>query len=162
MKNNTLRFVLFISLLLNISILATAGYQYYMKTNYWVSPFGYKMKKGSFLFEQLSLGPEQLKAMRGRAIPFRAEIDRRRQEIAGKREEMLRLIRAESPDRKAVDAVIKEISSKQEEMQSMIVMHILDEKAMLDKEQQRKFLDLIENAMKSGRQMGCPPVEHNQ
>jgi hypothetical protein len=32
-------------------------------------------------------------------------------------------------------------------MQRVVAMHILDEKATLDKDQQKKFIDLIENAM---------------
>jgi hypothetical protein len=147
MTNSTLKFVLAASLILNISILATAGYVYYKQSDYWVSPCGVKIKKDRFLFEELSLRPEQLKTMKERAMDFRAEIDRRRKEIAGKRVTLLNLMRADIPDKKAIDTVISDISGKQEEMQRVVAMHILEEKATLDKDQQKKFLDLIENAM---------------
>lgn len=161
MKNSTLKFLLFASLILNISFLGAAGYQYYYKQSaYWTSPFGTKMKKGSFLFEELSLKPEQAKAMRDKAIPFREEIDRKRREIALKRKELINLLRADGPDTKAIDSTISQISRMQEEMQRKVTIHMLEEEALLDKDQQKKFLDLIENAMTEGRQMGCPPIEH--
>ena len=147
MRNSILKFTLTASLILNISILATAGYMYYSQSDYWVSPFGAKMKKDRFLFEELSLRPEQLKRMKERAIAFRAEIDRRRKEIAGKRKEMLNLMRADISDKKAIDTTISDISRMQEDMQRLVAMHILEEKGTLDKDRQKKFVDLIENAM---------------
>ena len=147
MRNSILKFSLAASLILNISILATAGYMYYRQSDYWVSPFGARMKKDRFLFEELSLRPEQLKTMKERAIDFRAEIDRRRKEIAEKRLLMLNLVRADIPDRRAIDTAISDISRMQEEMQRVVVMHILEEKRTLDKDQQKRFIDLIENAM---------------
>jgi hypothetical protein len=161
MKNSTLKFLLLISLILNISILGVAGYQYYKKSTYWTSPFGTKIEKGRFLFEELSLRSEQVKAMKEKAKPFREEVDRKRHEIALKRKELINLLRADSPDTKAIDSTISQISRVQEEMQRRVTIHILEEKALLDKEQQKKFLDLIENAMTEGRQMGCPPTEQD-
>lgn len=160
MKNSTLKFLLIASLILNISFVGTAGYQYYKKSTYWTSPFGTEIEKGRFLFEELSLKPEQAKAMRDKAIPFREEIDRKRHEIAGKRKELIGNMRADNPDVKAISSVISEINRMQGEIQRKIAVHILEEKALLDKPQQKKFLDLIENAMTQGRQMGCPPTEH--
>jgi len=147
MRNSILKFALAASLILNISVIAAAGYMYFKQSDYWVSPFGAKMKKNRFLFEELSLSPDQLNMMKERAIDFRAEIDRRRKEIAGKRLLMLNLMRADVPDRRAIDTAISDISRMQEDMQRVVAMHILDEKETLDKDQQKKFLDLIENAM---------------
>jgi Spy/CpxP family protein refolding chaperone len=158
MKNSTLKFLLLISLILNISFLGAAGYQYYKKSTAWTSPFGYKIQQGRFLFEDLSLRPDQMKTMRETATKFRAVIDEKRQAVALKRKELIVLMRQDNPDRKAIAAVVSEINKTQEEMQRMIAMHMLDMKAGLDKEQQERFLDLIDNAMTEGRQMGCPPT----
>jgi hypothetical protein len=147
MKNSILKFALAASLILNISILVTAGYMYFKQSDYWVSPFGTKMKKDRFLFEELSLSPEQLKTMKERAVDFRAGIDKRRKEIAGKRLVMLNLMRADIPNKETIDTTISDISRMQEEMQQVVAVHILEEKATLDKNQQKKFLDLIEDAM---------------
>ena len=160
MKNSTLKFLLLASVILNISFLGTAGYQYYKQSAYWTSPFGYKVEKGHFLFEEVSLSQDQLKEMRGKAMKFRTIIDARREEIGAKRKELVALLRQDNTEKDAI-AVVSQISGLQEEMQKMIVMHMLGMKSGLDKEQQKKFLDLIENAMTEGRQMGCPPIGPN-
>jgi len=161
MKNNLLKFILIISLALNFSVAGTAAYFYYQQSGYWMSPFGKKIKKDRFLFEELSLRPEQLKEMKSRAILFRAEIDGKRHEITQKWKELITLMRSDTPDVNAINAIISQINGIQGEMQRKIAIHILEEKSLLDKAQQKKFLDLIENAMTQGKQMRCPPIEHN-
>jgi Spy/CpxP family protein refolding chaperone len=160
MKNNVLKFALAASLLLNLTVFGTAGYHYYHQSRYWVSPFGKVMEKDKFLFEELSLKPEQMAAMRSKAVPFRAEIGRRMQEVDAKRKELVTLMRHQNPDKKAIDVLIKEISGKQEEMQRMVVGHMLEIKSSLDEDQQRRFFDLIEQAMKSGSEKGCLPSKN--
>lgn len=158
MKNSLLKFALAASLLLNLTVFATAGYHYYKQTRTWVSPFGKVMEKDKFIFEELSLKPDQLTVMKSKAILFRAEIDRRRLEIEAKRNELVALMRYQSPDKKAIDRTIKEISGRQEEMQRMIVGHMLEIKSSFDMSQQRKFFDLIERNMAGNGQMSCPPA----
>ena len=85
--------------------------------------------------------------MKERAIDFRAEIDRRRKEIAEKKMVMLNLMRADIPDRMAIDTIISDISRMQEDMQRVVAMHILEEKGTLEKDQQKEFIDLIKTAM---------------
>lgn len=156
MRNSVLKFVLIASLILNLAVLATAGYRAYRQPGAWVSPFGNEMKQHRFLFEELSLKPEQLKALKERTLPFRADIDRRRREIAGKQKELTNLMRRDKPDVRAVDRAISEISTLQEEMQRRITRHMLEVKASLDPDNQKKFMDLIEAQMK-GVVAGCPP-----
>jgi len=158
MKNNLLKFGLVASLILNLTVFATAGYHYYRQSRSWVSPFGKVMEKDKFLFEEMSLKPEQMATMKSKAIPFRAEIDRRRLAIDAKRKELVALMRYQSTDKKAIDGTIKEISGKQEEMQRMIVGHMLEIKSSLDMDQQRKLFDLIEHNMAGSGQMSCPPA----
>lgn len=162
MKNSgMLKFALIASLILNVTFLATAGYVTYRQNAVWTSPFGGSMPRDRFLFEDLSLKPEQLKALKKRTIPFREEIDRRRQEIVEKRRELIILMRADRPDREKIDAVIAAIGKMQEEMQRRITSHMLEVKASLEPDQQRKFVDLIENRMTAAGPPGCPP-EHGQ
>ncbi|MGE5808106.1 MAG: Spy/CpxP family protein refolding chaperone [Nitrospirota bacterium] len=152
-----LKFALAASLVLNLSFLTAAGYTYYQQSRSWTSPFGTKLEKGRFLFEELSLKPDQLKSLRERAIPFRAEIDKRRMEIGEKRKALIALLRQDNPDQKAVNAAIAGINRMQEEMQERIAAHMLEVKASLDRDQQQKFFDLIENTMAQTGQVGCPP-----
>lgn len=157
MKNNLIRFALAASLLLNLTMLATAGYRYYSHARSWVSPFGKVMDRDKFLFEELSLKPEQSAILKEKAVPFRAEIDNRRKEIAAKRKELVVLLRQSKPDTRAIDAVIREISGKQEAMQRMVAGHMLEMKTSLDPGQQERLFDLIENSMAGSGQASCPP-----
>jgi hypothetical protein len=159
MKSSLFKFALVASLILNVTVFATVGYHHYQLSRKWVSPFGKVMEKDKFLFEELSLKPEQLTSMKNKAMPFRAEIDRRRMAIDMRKKELVTLMRNQNPDKKAIDTTIKEISGKQEEMQRMIVGHMLEIKSSLDESQQRKFFDLIERNMAGSGQMSCPP-EH--
>jgi Spy/CpxP family protein refolding chaperone len=152
-----LKFALAASLVLNLSFLSAAGYTYYKQSRAWTSPFGTKMEKGKFLFEELSLNPAQLKHLREQTMPFRAEIDKQRAEIGEKRKTLIALLREDKPDQKAVNAAIDGISGMQEEMQRKIAAHMLEVKASLSKDQQQKFFDLLENTMMQGGQGGCPP-----
>jgi Spy/CpxP family protein refolding chaperone len=158
MKNNLLKFTLAASLILNLTVFTTAGYHYYQQSRTWVSPFGKVMEKNKFVFEELSLKPDQLAAMKNKAITFRSEIDRRRMAIEARRKELVTLMRDQNPDKKAIDATIKDISGKQEEMQRMIVGHMLEIRSSLDMDQQRKFFDLIERNMAGSGQISCPPA----
>ena len=158
MKNSLLKFALAASLILNLTVFVTAGYHYYQQPRTWVSPFGKIMEKNKFIFEELSLKPDQLAEMKSKAIAFRAEIDRRRQVIDARRKELVTLLRDQNPNKKAIDATIKEISGKQEEMQRMIAGHMLEIKSFLDDSQQRKFFDLVERNMAGSGQMSCPPA----
>lgn len=157
MKNSFFKFALAASLILNLTVLATVGYRFYAHSRLWMSPFGKVMQKDRFLFEELSLKPEQMTTMKKEAMLFRAEIDNRRQGIDAKRKELIELMRSQKPDKKAIDVTIREISAKQEEMQRMIAGHMLEIKESLDVDQQQKFLDLIERNMVGGGQMACPP-----
>ena len=158
MRNSLLKFALVASLILNLTVLATAGYRHYALSRLWLSPFGKVMQKDKFLFEELSLKPDQMAAMKKEAMLFRTEIDRRRQEIDAKRKELVTLMRIQNPDKNAIDATMKEISGKQEAMQRMIVGHMLEIKLSLDLDQQRKFLDIIERNMTGSGQLSCPPT----
>lgn len=159
MNNSTVKYLLLISVLLNLTILGTVSYRHYQRNTYWSSPFGQQMPQDQFLFEKLGLEPAQVEAMKKRAIPFRADIDRRRAELAGKRQNLVALMRQDNPDLPAIRALIAEISAIQEEMQHRISAHILEVKALLDKEQQQRFLDLIENTMCKGSRTGCQTTE---
>jgi Spy/CpxP family protein refolding chaperone len=161
MKDKILKFVLVLSLILNISMLASAGYTHYMQSRYQASPFEYGIKKPgwqvpSCLFEELSLKPAQLKTMRYRAFAYHADLDEKRRNIEQKRVSLVALIQADSPDGNAIDTTIAEINQLQLEVQKTAVTHMLEFKGMLDTDQQKKFLGLVEGAMTKREGLRCP------
>lgn len=154
MRISVVKVALVISLIFNLSVVAAAGFVYLQKNSSWVSPFGIKLQKDRFLFEELSLRPEQVKAMRDKALPFRAVLEQKRKEISIHKVELLNLMRKEPLDRQALNNKLAEISKLQSEVEARVVEHILMVKSILEKEQQQKFIDLLQKAMLSGR-AGC-------
>lgn len=161
MRIGFLKIALAVSLAFNLSVLGAVSYFHYSKNNYWVSPLGGVMQKDKFPFDELSLSPDQKKKMREGSIAIRAEIDGKRQQIEARRKSLFKLLHAEKPDMIAIKDTISEISRIREEMEWLAVSRILEVKASLEKNQQRKFLELIENSVSIGRKSGCPPVVGN-
>ena len=157
MSNSTLKYLLLVSVALNLTILGTVGYRYQQRHSSWTSPFGQQMPRDRFLFEELTLEPMQMAAMREKAIPFRAGLDRQRAEVAEKKKLLIALLRQETPA--AIRSLIAEINARQEEMQQQVATHMLGVKGLLDKEQQQRFFNLIDDAMSKGSQTGCPSAE---
>jgi Spy/CpxP family protein refolding chaperone len=147
MRISFVKIALAVSLIFNLSFLVAAGVFYHQKSAYWVSPFGAKVPRDRFMFEELSLKPDQIKVLRENATLFHGQVDRKRQEIAAKRQDLLRLLRADAPDTASIHAVLRQISGTQEELERMVTAHILQQKAVLDRQQQDKFLDLIQNTV---------------
>lgn len=161
MRSVKWKFALIVSLLLNVSFLVAAGFQYFRQSKYGTSSCDPRIKKEKFIFEGLSLKPDQAKAMREKAVPYREEINKGRYEIALMKKKLIKVMRADHPDVKTLDAITAEISRMQENMQRKITTHILKQKALLDKEQQGRFLDLLENAMTEEGRTGCLQTEHH-
>jgi len=108
------------------------------------------------LFEALSLKPEQRKIFEQKAPLFHDAIDKKRQKVDRLRGSLFDLMGADHPDKKAIEATIVEINGVQEDMQKMVVAHILEFNSMLDKDQQKKFFDLIQGAMTKMQKIQCP------
>ena len=165
MKNNLLKYLLVLSLLLNFSFLGAAGYTYYQRNRYPSAPFGYgltgRVPAGSpsihpHLFEALSLSPEQRKVFEQKAVFFHEALDKKREKVDQLRRSLFDLMRAEHSDSKAIEATISEINRVQEDMQKLVVAHMLQFKSMLNEEQNRKFFDLIQGAMATRQEIQCP------
>jgi Spy/CpxP family protein refolding chaperone len=165
MKDNLLKYILVLSLLLNFSLLGAAGYTYYQQNWHPPPPFGFgapgRFPAGSssmqpHLFEALSLRPEQRKLFEQKAPLFHEALDKKREKVDRLRRSLFDLMGVDSPNSEAIEATIAEISGVQEDMQKMVVAHMLEFKSMLDKDQQEKFFDLIQGAMTKRREIQCP------
>ena len=165
MKDNLLKYILVLSLLLNFSFLGAAGYTYYQRNRYPSAPFGYGLTErgpvGSpsihpHLFEALSLSPEQRKVFEQKAPLFHEALDKKREKVDRLRRSLFGLMGVDYPDSEAIEATIAEINGVQEDMQKMVVAHMLEFKSMLDKDQQKKFFDLIQGALTKRREIQCP------
>jgi hypothetical protein len=160
MKNNILKIILVFSLLLNGSMLAAAGYAHFKQFGTPVLPFGTVQKPGetvqACIFQELSLKSDQQKSMQQKALAFHSRIDQQRQKIEQNKTFLINLLRADSPNGQAIARTIADINRLQEGIQKMVVLHMLEFKGMLDKDQQKKFLDLIEGVMAGKPGAHCP------
>lgn len=164
MKNHILKYFLLVSLLLNFSLLGAAGYTHYQQTRPPTATIGHGVQErapsGSatqaHIFEALSLKPDQLKLFQGKAALFHEDLDKKETRVAHLRTSLLELMRLDNPDRKAIEAAIADINRVQQQMQEMVVSHMIEFKSMLDRDQQKKFLDLIQTAMAEKDGMRCP------
>jgi len=157
MKNNRFKYVLVLSLLLNVSFLGAAGYTHYQQTRYRAAPCGYSIEGRTpryssnqpHLFEALSLNPEQRRLFEQKAQLFHQALDKKGADVDRLRERLIGLMLAVQPDNQAIETTIAEINGVQQEMQKMIVAHMLEFKSMLSREQQKKFFDLIQGSLAS-------------
>ena len=164
MKDNLLKYILIVSLLLNFSLLGAAAYTHYRQTRFGPPPLvgltGGPARPGHFgpgmFFEELSLKPEQVKLFQQKAALFHGALAKKRQEVDRLRTSLITLMREDIPDNKAIEATITQINKTQEDMQKTVVSHMLEFKSLLDKDQQKKFLNMVEGAMGQGRQAVCP------
>ena len=150
-----LRFILVISLLMNFSVLLSAGYFYYKQSAYRASPFCQQPLKNNYLIESISLRPEQRETIKVKMSSFHANIDAARKEVLAKRIELLALMQSDSPDQKIIDNKIADIGRMQGNIQKMAAAHILEVKNQLDKDQRDKFFGLLQDVMGRG-QMRSP------
>jgi Spy/CpxP family protein refolding chaperone len=165
MRDNLLKYILVFSLLLNFSLIGAAGYTYYRQNRNRTAPFGYgppgqvPMTSTAIhrhLFEALSLKPEQRKLFEQKASLFHEALDKKREEVDRLRKSLFELMGGDYPDNKTIEATIAQINGVQEDMQKLVVAHMLEFKSMLDNNQQKKFFDLIQEAMTRRREIQCP------
>jgi hypothetical protein len=164
MKDNRLKYIFVLSLLLNFSLLGAAGFTYYQQNRYRPSHFGHgapeqvpaESSTSPHLFETLALKPEQRMLFEQKAPLFHGALDQEREKVDRLRGSLIGLMGADNPDNKAIGEAIAEINGVQEKMQEMVVAHMLEFKSMLDKDQQKKFFDLIHGAMTMRQEMQCP------
>jgi Spy/CpxP family protein refolding chaperone len=164
MKDSILKYILIISLLLNVSFLGTAAYTHFRQTRFGPPPFaglggppGQPAPFGpGMFFGGLSLKPEQVKLFQQKAMVFHDSLSKKRKEVDRLRISLIGLMRVDHPDNTAIEATIGRINREQEEMQRTVVSHMLEFKSMLNKDQQKKFLDMIDGAMTQRKETVCP------
>lgn len=150
--------------MLNFSLLGAAAYTHYRADTVGPPPLvgltGGPSRPGHFgpgmFFEELSLKPEQVKLFREKAALFHSALAKKRQEVDRLRTSLITLMREDTPDSKVIETTITQINRIQEDMQRAVIAHMLEFKSLLDKDQQKKFLQMIEGAMGQRRGEMCP------
>ncbi len=155
MKGRLLKFILVLSLALNVSMLSAAGYFFYR--HHWRWRYHHERFSGreGALLESISLRPAQIKTIRERSRNFYALMDRKRSEIIDLRQVLFFLLFTSNPDREKINGIIDEINKLQKETQELVAGHVLDEKAVMDDAQREKFYEAIEASLERRRPRGA-------
>ncbi len=151
-----MKYILILSLLMNASLLGAAGYTHYRQSRYRMATPDNCPAQGNYLFEELSLKPEQIKLFQQKAALFHRAVAEKKNEVNQLRTSLVALMRVDHTDNLAIERTIAHINKIQEEMQNTVVSHMLEFKSMLDRKQQKKFLDLVEGSMSQHREAVCP------
>ncbi|MBW7956755.1 MAG: periplasmic heavy metal sensor [Deltaproteobacteria bacterium] len=144
MGSKLLKPVLFISILFNITILGAAGFFYLKECG---TSLGKAEKRHEAVTEKLKLTPEQKSLFKEEDKKFRASIQAAHGELAEKRRHIFRLLKEEEPDRASINASLAEIGRVQGVIEAKAIEHMLREKAVLNREQQERYLELLEKRM---------------
>ena len=159
MKGNLSRFILYVSIALNISMLSAAGYFFYRHQRHRLSPFADMPKAERLIFEKIQLRPDQISALKAKSSAFCAEMSKKGQEIVRLRKMLFFNLAMDNPDKKGTETVIADINKIQGELQTSVANHILEEKSILDDEQQMKFFDLLEKSLDKRKHFRCRAPE---
>lgn len=152
MKRDWLLYLVLFSLALNVGTIGTLAYMRYqdrraatVKQEQELPPL--PMRE---LWRRLNLDQEQRQYLRQRAPEHFRRIRALQAELAGKRQELFALLRAEDPPAwPAVQAKIREVSDLQGKLEEEMVHHLLEVRNQLKPEQKAVFVSLLEQRLRT-------------
>jgi Spy/CpxP family protein refolding chaperone len=101
------------------------------------------------LHEKLGLSDAQWGVLGPRVQAYRQAVGSIRREITASRQALLAELAKTPTDTAAVRACRDRILDGQRKMQEQVVANVIEQKAVLTAEQQRQFLEMVRNGMKS-------------
>jgi len=151
MRTKTLIITLVFSLAINAAVLATAGYHYYRNTCLVPSEPCPVSPRDHHLYQALSLSDLQLSKMEPLANKFHARLEELADAMGGKRDTLVDLLGHEKTDHDRIERLQKEMAAIQNEIQKEVIVHILELREVLTREQQQRFFDLMGETMGRGK-----------
>lgn len=162
MNNRTLKFILLVSLALNISMLSAAGYFFYRHYRHWSSPFSQMSGKERHIFENIPLRPDQVNALKEKSEAFCGEMTKKREDIHQLRKILYSFLSTDDQDKEKINRVIDDINKVQKDMQSAVTEHILEEKSLMDGRQQERFFELLGTSLERRKHSRCSSGGSNE
>lgn len=136
MPRSWLSYALVMSLLLNLGVIAAAGYHL-------LAPEGVAGARGADLASHLKLDSEQRSRWQQIEQSFVRELDGGWREIARHRENMIREVFSDRPDRARIEAERARIAELQFVQQQRVIDQFLRERDILTSEQRRKLVEVL-------------------
>jgi len=103
------------------------------------------------LHRELQISPAQWAEIEPRLREFQTKVNELCQKVSGTCPQVIEMISAENPDKKAIRAKQDEILATKHKIQDLVVEHLLAEKEILTDDQQAKLFEIL------GRRIGCAP-----
>lgn len=143
MKKNNLFIVLILSLVVNVSVLATVGYHYWRNACIVPSAPCPLHPSDHHLYESLGLSSEQIAKMEPLAKVFHRRLTGLESAIEGKRNLLIDLLERDQFDQRRAEEIQKEIAGLQDEIQKEVIQHISESKKIMNPSQQKRFIELL-------------------
>jgi Spy/CpxP family protein refolding chaperone len=146
MRSKWLTVVLFLSLAINVGVLATMGYHYYRDASLTSSAPCPLSPGDSHLYQSLGLSNLQLSKMDPLAQKFHGRLAELGAIMEEKKMVLIDLLRKDG-DPKEIENLRKEMAGIQDDIQKEVITHIMESKKILDPNQQQRFFDLMRQSM---------------
>ena len=146
MKKNLAILLLILLTVVNIAALATFAYhRFHFKRNFPLMgrPDMRPDRHMDFIKYELGLNEEQVKEFESRCDRFREETNPIHDSLRAKRKELMDEIAAEEPIVEKIDRLAEEIGTLEITLKKKTTAHLLEGKAILTLEQQKKFFSLL-------------------
>jgi Spy/CpxP family protein refolding chaperone len=142
MKKNLVILFLALLIIVNIAALATFAYhRFHPKGPF--HPMDRPDTPERFVRRELDLNEEQAKEFEAQAKKFQEEIEPIRDSLEAKRSDLMNEIMAKEPSMDKLNQLSEEIGALDVRLQKKTIMHMLEGKAFLTPEQQKKFFSLF-------------------
>jgi Spy/CpxP family protein refolding chaperone len=158
MRIKALMIILILSLFINVSVLATVGYQYYRNPCLTPSTPCPLNQGDHHLYQSLGLSDAQLTITTPLSKLFHARLEALRSTMDVKRNLLMKLLEMDEIDLCRIEETRKEIAVIQDEIQREVVVHITQFREILNPEQQKRFFEMLRASMKSNRLNQTFPV----
>jgi len=144
MKRKLIFLGIILLIAINVSVLATVGYRWKCGQR---GKICQGCTPGEYLSQQLSLSNAQQQKMETFRKAFDERIYKIRETLINNRNELVKLLSQPQPDSSKIDSLIKELGILQTGLEREVINHLFQEKEILTPEQQKKFLDLIQERL---------------
>lgn len=151
MKGKLLIVVLTLSLVVNASAVATIGYHYWRNTCFTPSTHCPLNQEDHYLYQDLGLSPEQLAKMASLADSFHRRLNELEAGIEAKRNLLIDCLEEKEIDLPRTEAIRKEIAGFQDGFQKEVIAHIAESKKIMNRDQQKRFIELLRASSNNGR-----------
>jgi Spy/CpxP family protein refolding chaperone len=142
-KNNIKTLAVIFSVILNIAFVA----------GYVARRFS---ERPTFAYEELDLSNDQRTRFEAARNRFLSILNENTDKVISRHIELMDLIAAEPADRQAIDLKFQEIRSIQRSMAHSVVEHLLEDKQILQPDQQEKFFAVLKSRIQKQGAPGPP------